>query len=330
VTSAVLDPARLPAEHTLPAIPYRMRGYDGPTTTADLTEECRELAEGRAAIQGPYARRPGDVRALLWRARALDIPIGVALDHIFIGMNGRAGLSARLIAALLRRAGITWTTAAGPHRVTHTFTEEVWYLTRAGVIARRKVKRGSVSYSLDDARAARIATSQHWQRWPVACMWARAMAAAGRELFPDVTMGFAYTPEEVATNVDEPGPAVAGIDADVLEVVEQARSEDATPDMIKTEIMPRVRSLLKRTATPDGHTLAQVLADIWQWKAEQAAAAAADQALTAVTEPADQPADATGWEDAPAGDRTLPCGCPASILTGDGRHLPEVHTDAPR
>lgn len=326
------DPAaepRLPPDHQLPAVPARLRPYDGPTTTADMTEECRQLAEARAAIQGPYQRRPGDVRTLLWRARALDIPVGVAIDHIFINMQGKAGLSAQLTAALLRRAGIFWTTVTTPHKVTHTFFERVPYLTRTGRPAWRRTRRGAATYTMDDARTAGVAGGQHWRRWPQACMWARAMAKGARELFPDITMGMAYTPEEIASGADEqpaaPGP---GVDPDVLELVEQALSGDATPDLIRTDIMVRARKLLKRTASPEGLTLAQVLTDVWQWKTDDAAAAAADHATaTAGIHPVNQPAgtaghaettilDEPGWADARAelGAGLLPCSCPATTL----------------
>jgi hypothetical protein len=323
MTAAVLDKLnQLVPDVQLPKIPFRMRGYDGPTTPADMTEECQHLADARAAIQGPYQRRPGDVRTLLWRARALDIPVGVAIDHIYISMQGKAGLSAQLIAALLRRAGITWTTVSTPHQVAHTFFEETWYLTSSGKIRKRKTNRGTVAFTLDEARTAGIAGSRHWQRWPEACMWARAMARAGRWLFPDITMGFAYTPEELNDgSTDDTPPVDEQIRPEVEELVQQALSQDATAHLIKTDIMVRAKRYLKDNAG-DGRKLADVLADIWQQKiayeTDQETAVAADTAMAeaGITGPP-PPAPDEAWKTQPVGAGDLPCGCPSSVLLTD-------------
>lgn len=329
MTAAVLELEQLTPDVLLPRIPYRMKGYDGPTSSAEMTEECRELAEARAAIQGPYQRRPGDVRTLLWRARALDIPVGVAIDHIYINMQGKAGLSAQLIAGLLRRAGIDWTCTKTPDAVQFAFFEEVWFTTAAGKIVKRKKRLGTVGFELLEAQAAGIAGTRHWQKWPIQCMWARAMARAGRELFSDVTLGFAYTPEELHDGTAaEAGPTAGDeqIDPLVVEFIEQARSEDATPDLIKSDIMVRARKarpkgqLLKEHAG-GGRTLIDVLNEIWLLKVahdeDQQTALVADQAMAAAgitVPPAPAAVDADAWKTAPIGKGFLPCSCPNAVL----------------
>lgn len=325
--AAVLELNQLTPDVHLPPVPFRMRGYDGPTTSAGMTEESERLAEARAAIQGPYQRRPGDVRTLLWRARALDIPVGVAIDHIYITMQGKAGLSAQLIAALIRRAGVEWTTVKTPHLVQFTFHKETWYLTTTGKIRKRTKQLGVVKFELIEAQTAGIAGTRHWQAWPIPCMWARAMARAGRELFSDITMGFAYTPEELhdGTATEAAPAADSQVTEPVLELINQALSEDATAALIKTDIMVRARTarLLKEHAG-DGQTLAQVLADIWRQKTafeeDQELAVAADQAMTAagITTP-NQPAASTdeSWKTAQLGEGRLPCGCPNTAVITD-------------
>lgn len=324
MTTAVLD--KLTPDAHLPTVPFRMSGYDGPTTSAEMTEECRQLAGARAAIQGPFQRRPEDVRTLLWRARALDIPVGVAIDHIYINMQGKAGLSAQLIAALIRRAGIDWVTVKTPNLVRFTFFRVRWTISPAGRITKRKDWIGQpVQFELIEAQAAGIAGTKHWQAWPIACMWARAMARAGRELFSDITMGFSYTPEELHDGTAaEAAPAAAEQVSDaVTELIEQALSEPATAHLIKTDIMVRGAKLLKEHAG-DGQTLAQVLADIWQQKVafeeDQQIAVAADQAMAAAgitAPPAAADPGADDWKDSPLGEGPLPCGCSSAVLLTD-------------
>lgn len=342
--TAVLEPVL--AATALPRLPSVVRGYDGPRMgpTSDdfkaFRETCEFLATARSAIQPEYQRRPADVGMLLLRAKALNIEVGVALDHIYINAGGTSGLSAQLIAYLLRRAGINWDDTKTSEFVELNFYREYTITTRAGRKQTRKKRLGTVRFDMDEARAAivtrngrsvSLANTYHWRTWPIPCMWARAMSRAARSLFTAITLGMSYTPEEFSdgTGADTPAAAVsvddAPVEADVEELIQQALSEDATPDLIRFDIMARAKKaeLLGKHAG-HGLTLEETLVQIWDMKIatsrDREMTLAADAAMVAAgyTAPA-------SWADRPVGEGKLPCGCPATVLLTD-EHDKEVCT----
>lgn len=295
----------------LPPIPRSLGVYDGPVHSADRQLEAQLLATTRCALHPLYRRSPGDCFTLLYRAQALNIPVGVALDHIYINTAiGRAGLSAQLMAALLLRAGVTWKTP----RCTDQIVEMVFY--------RGRKKIGGVTWKITEAVAAGLTKRDRWRLWPVDCLWARAMARGCRRFFSDVVMGMGYTPEEVAdmgTDADSAPEQSEQIDPAVQDFLDQADSESATADLIRTDILKRAKKArLHAAVLPDGRTLEAALLDVWRIKTAQEVAARADEALTVADA---EPEEAAAVLDAPAGEGKLSCDCPAAaVIAGDG-HL---------
>jgi hypothetical protein len=302
-------------DRDLPPIPTRLGGYDGPTDAAGRHEEAKFLATARCALHPLYRRSPGDCLLLLYRAQALNIPIGLAVDHIYINTGtGKAGLTAQLMSYLLLRAGITWTTVRSNRQV----VELKFYRGRG----RRKRAVGTVKWEIDEAVTARIAHRQHWLDWPEECMRARCIPRAVRALgFTDVVMGMSYSPEELFDmRADETAPEQAdAVPDDVAELLGQADDDTATPDLIRTDIMVRARKAKLHTfQLADGQTLQQHLEQVWRYKTAMLEAARADAVTRNVAEPAAAP---TAVLDAPAGEGTLPCGCPAEQVIATGSHL---------
>lgn len=317
-------------EVKLPPLRGTLGVYDGPTSDDGMERHAVLFATARCAMHPLYRRSPGDCLTLLYRAKALNIPVGVALDHVYINTAvGRAGLSAQLMAALLRRSGVDWEMAQETDQVVEFWFywgEESlarlarWRRTRRG---RRPEPRGKAKWTIREAVTAHLTKREHWQLWPVDCLWARAMARGCRRHFSDLVMGMGYTPEELfdMSEAEAAPEEVEQIDPEVQEFLDQADSESATADLIRADIMARARKakLLKKTL-PDGRTLEQALTDVWRVKTAREAAARADAALSAAgTEPADVELPAV--LAATAGDGDLHCGCPsAAVLSGDG-HL---------
>jgi hypothetical protein len=311
--SAVTEQAPLPTpDHLLPRITHsNLHGYTGPTTTPHRMAEAELLATARSTLHPMYRRSPGDCLTLLHRAEALDVPVGLAIDHVYINTAiGRAGLSAQLMAALLLRAGIRW-----------TVVEETDQVVRLRFRRGRKTI-GTVSWRIREAVAAGLTRREHWRLWPTDCLWARAMARACRRYFSDIVMGLAYTPEEVYDmgQVDTAPDEVETLAPEVQDVLAEATDDDVTAAAVRDEIIPRARKAkLLRVQLPDGRTVEQALNDAWLAAAGREDAARADAALAQLTPPlAEVPADVL---DAPAGEGALPCDCPTSVLVSGQGHV---------
>ncbi len=330
----------------LPRLPAVVKGYDGPmpSNVAEFMQMAEFLSTARCAIQREYQRRAGDVGTLMLRAKALNIEIGIALDHIYINGSGKAGLSAQLIAYLLRRAGIDWETERSHNHVEMRFFRTITTVSRTGRKQRRREKLGTTRFDMYEAVTAKIADTYHWRTWPIACMWARCIARAGREHFSNITLGMSYTGEELDSgNVAADSAADTSDDTavpdDVVELVQQALSEDATPALIRSDIMARAKKLkLLGEHAGDGLTLQQRLIQIWGMKVRQERdremTLPADQAMaTAGYTPAEPPPDRPGpatddaWKSLPAGEGKLPCKCSAEALI-TGKHDLSVCADA--
>ena len=90
----------------------------------------------------------------------------------------------------------------------HELTLEESTSTRATWAGRRRGDKTTtrVTWTLDDAKRARLAGRPAWQAYPAAMLSARASAALARAIFPDVIRGMAAT-EELEGDVDETTPA---------------------------------------------------------------------------------------------------------------------------
>lgn len=351
--TAVVPRPVTPNRLDLPPIPADPGGYDGPlpSDTEGFERMSQTLARARVAIQPEYQRHPDDVVVLMLRAKALNIPLGIAVDHLYINPRGRAGLSSQLVRYLLRRAGIEWKlngtagfvealqitrktvtrTAGGRRRTTTKKYDPVRFEMIEAVNARTVVGGRSVS----------LAATYHWRTWPIQCMEARLINRMANQHFSDVTLGMSYTAEELndgtaaaAAETTAASDDTSTVRAEVEEYVQQALSNDATPELIQSDIMARAKKdkLLGEHAG-DGLTLEKRLVEIWDMKVkhrhDQERAIPADRAMAAAGytgAPPVQPDEA--WKALPAGEGTmpLPCGCPPSVLITD-EHVEGVCRD---
>lgn len=339
MTAAILGPAT--ADFDLPRLPAVIGDYDGPSPSdvKAFREMAEWLAEARSALQPEYQRRSAEIGTLMLRAKSLRIELGIAIDHIFINGRGKAGLSAQLVAYLLRRAGIDWDTVETPDYVEMHFYRTIVTATKRGRRTRRQYIHQPVRFEMieavnakvvRDGRVTSLADTYHWRTWPIPCMWARCLTRAARRYFTDICMGMAYLREELtdgtaAATVQDTaaGDNTRPVRDDVDEFVQQALSDDATPELIQTDIMVRAKKakLLEEHAGDD-LTLKQMLLTIWDTKVKRrrdqeiaipadTAQAAAHNELPAVTAAAEAEAS---WAALPVGEGTLPCHCPASVL----------------
>lgn len=302
---------------TPPPLPAGLLRYDGPTDFHDMERAAQLLATAKTAVHPRYRTRPGDCLTLLFRARALDVPVGVAFDHIYVNdAVGKSGLSAQLMGALLRRAGITWEPVTAN---TQTVKLVFFRHTTDARGRRRRHKLGASEWTMIQAKDAGLTRFTHWQMFPEDCLRARALARGCRHLFPDVVMGMGYTPEEVRlAGADGDTLPTDGnpdaIPAEVQEFLDEAATEGTTVDNIRRDIIKRAkRANLLDYGLPDGQTLQQAL----HAACLLALSRASDEALA--TPPAQSEPTVA---DAPAGTGNLPCNCPAEHVIRTGVHLP--------
>lgn len=264
------DPSAEPAPLTaLPSLPHLIGPYVGPApdNVDDFLKLAAALSTGRTAVPLPYQRRPGDTAALMLRAHGMNIPIGVGLDHIYVVAGGRTGLTAQLMTAILRRAGIVI-------RI-KTLTDQVCELTFHE--GRRKI--GASSYTIREAAKLKLTQHTWWQAVPEDCLFARAVSRAVRRFFTHI-VAFGYTREEIYEDLarggqlDEPAPVAA----EVLDLLKSA--EIATPDGIRGTLRPYARKhKLHATVLPDGRTVDAALIEAWHHAVTRERAEAADQSL---------------------------------------------------
>jgi hypothetical protein len=173
-------------------VPYQQQSsFELLPSALTLAEHVSKTEFVPSALRG----KPDAVLACILSGHELGIGPMMALKQVHI-IEGRAALSAELMRALVLREG---------HDI--WFEETSW--TIATIVGRRKGSTGQtrVTFTMDDAKRAKLDGKQNWQRYPRAMLMARATGELCRAQFPDVIAGFGYTQEEVEDGFDlEPEP----------------------------------------------------------------------------------------------------------------------------
>jgi hypothetical protein len=143
-------------------------------------------------------KTPEAAAIIALKSRELGIPLMVGFSHIVV-INGKPGMSAELIQAQARKnlPGLVF-------NIVHTDD-------KICTVSALRPERGStvvkVSFSIEDARKAKLLGKDVWIQYPAAMLRARAITACLRAVCPDALMGVSYTPEELgAERIDLGGP----------------------------------------------------------------------------------------------------------------------------
>jgi hypothetical protein len=285
--------------------------YDGPADLGDQLRLAEALATARGAIPPMYQNNSGDVLALIYQAKALDVPVIVAMQN-FTFNRGRGGMSGSLMQGLIIRAG---------HRIEYVAATD----QHAEMVLHRCDHQpgGKARWTLAEAAVAKLTTKEVWIAYPGDLLFWRCLSRLARRFASDVVQGFGYTPEELtAITVDdvEDGLAERPVDPDVQEFLADLDTLDADAARAKWK-EARKRGLDTRYAgTVEGsaYTVEALLASVAETRRREAEAA-----VVVVEAPPGEPDDAPTPEgapaaDLPAGQGTLDCGCSAQqvVLTG--------------
>ncbi|BDT39573.1 hypothetical protein [Streptomyces yaizuensis] len=203
-----------PGGDTAQALTRRViSGYDGPTTLTELVQLASILARSRGGMVPPvYFNNPDAIIAVSFAARALDIPMWVALHELYT-VKGVVGKKAVLIRALWLRHGITYDFDV-------TDTECTGWIRRPG-----EDRKYEVTYSILDAqRLGLVDRNEEWKKQPKAMLVARWTTTTANRWTPHIILGM--DTEDLST--DPAGEETAGwhtgeeIGPEVLRVLEEA------------------------------------------------------------------------------------------------------------
>ena len=106
-------------------------------------------------------------------------------------IKGKVTLSANLIAAAIKRSGRY---NYRVRKMTDTVCEIVFF--------EGKDEIGVSTFTMDDAKAAGLATGDNWRKFPRNMLFARAISNGAKWYCPDLSGGPLYTPDELGAVVD--------------------------------------------------------------------------------------------------------------------------------
>lgn len=145
---------------------------------------AEKLIESRSILPA-HCKTVGDIVGTILAGRELGLPPMTALRMLY-AINGKLGMDASLILALLARGGVR-------HR---------WLADGSDVKAatlrleRQGYEPFEFTYSWQDATRASLVGKNQWKAHPTAMLRARCVSAAARAFAPDLALG-CYVPDEL-------------------------------------------------------------------------------------------------------------------------------------
>lgn len=186
--------------------------YAGPAGAAlnnpqAAMQVCQTLVASRLLPAG--VQTPEQAFVILQTGAELGLGPMQALRSIHV-VKGRPILSAQLMVAMVLRSG----DCRYFRRVGGDQHQATYETLREGM-----PEPVTLTYTLDEAKAAGLLRNDNWKKHPAAMLRARASSALARDVYPDLVAGL-YTPDE--------GREIAG-DPDALDVRTVSRSPQAAP-----------------------------------------------------------------------------------------------------
>ncbi len=216
-----------------------------------IVQQANVLAKS-SIVPKAYQRKPDDIIAAAMYGR--EVGFGVTTSLALIDMiEGNATINAEGKVALVRGAG---------HSIAGTVDN------MKAVVTGKRSDTGdtmTVTFSMEDAARANLANKQNWKQHPSDMLWARAVSALCRRLFPDVCIGLSYTPEEVEAFTSPPElvneTAVNGIRPPTA--IEAAVAAHVTEPLADPDVRVKIAERLKalKAGNPES---AKALAAEWK------------------------------------------------------------------
>lgn len=198
----------VPVAHRPTELRQLMGRYKGPRNFDDQLRMAATLAKARYAVPRRYRDNPADLVALMQQAIALDVDLPVAWDNLFFNDDGVGGMRARLMHALVIRAG---------HQLTPLEVSD----TSVSMLLRRGDGRsgGGAQFTALEAQATGLLNRDDklslWTRWTEDSLWARCLSRLVRRYAPEVILGFYEVSELDTLPLDDVlEPDMAGVEID--------------------------------------------------------------------------------------------------------------------
>ena len=174
------------------------------TTTTGITiitprslSEAKELAAtlaGARTIPEALQKSPADVLAIVMAGAELGLAPMQSVRGLVL-IKGKPTLSADAMGALVKSRRDVCTFLM----LRHSDGQRATYETqRVG-----DPSSTTMSFTLDEAKAAGLAGGDNWRKFPAAMLRARALSAICRAVYPDLLLGV-YDPDELAAPPIEP------------------------------------------------------------------------------------------------------------------------------
>lgn len=181
--------------------------------------------------------------AIVQKAKTLNIHPLEALNGGLYYVQGKVGMGAETMNALIRQAG-------------HSITKDPKSSEAICILHGKRINNGdtwTVSFSIEDARRAGLLKNMY-DKYPSIMLYNRAMSMLARQLFPDVIKGAGYTVEELK-EIKESTPALKI--EEVQEVQEEKVSQNQIHELIElfslcdTTYVAKVWSSLRKSGIKD-------------------------------------------------------------------------------
>lgn len=206
-----------------PVSSHRLPDTDVPSDFDVMMRMAEQLASADKFLPDELAGKPGNVLALMLRARALNVPFAVACDELYIQRKGgKISQSARLVRALARRAGHRFFTLESDN------THCVLLVQLAGEKTPRRVE-----FSMQDAHRMGLTNPEgnnkggQWDKQPANMLYARCTTRAVTRYCPEVILGMGSDflneemPEDQDGSMREPDDVIAAFREEDQRLVEQ-------------------------------------------------------------------------------------------------------------
>lgn len=219
----------------VPATPTTVQ-HVGTTGELSLQEQWRfaEAVASSNIVPRAYRGDPGGVLVAVNLGQPMGLSPAESLYRIHV-IEGKPSASAELIASNVRRAG---------HRLRIRSTNEA--ATAQIVRADDADFPFEVTWTIEDARRAKLTGKDNWVKYPASMLRARAISECARQACPEALYGVTYVEGEVVESVTHDVTPARESAADVLAPQQpDAEPESETSDGITSGQLKKIGALMR-------------------------------------------------------------------------------------